>query len=909
MPESKSISPEDLLSHVEWVRRLAATLVSGAPDADDVAQETWRVALEHPPRHAGNLRHWLALAARNVARRLGAATRRHSDPQGRIVPPALAPSAAEMVERAQLQRRVVDAVLALDEPYRSALLWRFFEDLSTGTIATRAGVPVETVRTWLKRGLARLRERMGSDFAAERRDWTSALAPLLAIRGVGAPRAAAGSTIPATTTAASGVAVATGVLVMLKSKAALAALVVVAGIAAWRLAESRERAAPPAGAVTPVAPPVAAADRPAPAPLATRVESATPTDRERTGPQEAVAAAAALPALSGFVHTADGEPVAGATILLGHADEWSFSRLETLLSQYTTLAETAGDREQDHHRACSDEHGRFAFATVAPARWSIAAIRDDLGVAWRSDLVVDAHPATVDLVLEVGTVVSGRVFMPDGTPCARAQLEVAVYRAGDPRERDGGHTVVRLSADESGAYRTIALPYPAFAITAETPEPTRRRTATPATSPIVEITAGERERRIDVTLTPVTSVHGRLVLKDASRGPLAARLKATFTDEELANQVAGAFGVFGLTDDPKVVLPSLSIDDPRSALGRTWVNGRQLSHQITWISGTCDLEQATYHVDLFEPGIEFLAVFARKRLLASAAIPPSREGPDLVLDLDGLPPPLSRGRILVHVVDDATGDPVGSGAVDADVAARDGDMTTEAAARFELHGDGTAEVEVRGGEINLAADVPGFVSTSAMVLLRDQAHEERTLRVARQMRRITGRVALRSGGRVTAPELRAYLPHDGEWLALPPREPKFDNRGNFALDGMPDGALLIVASGDNGAPAFTTSAPTGDAAVALLLDPGSVVTLRAVARDERPIGMVRYRIFDERRIPLVDDLAGSGFHSHDADRSAVRLPSGLLRIEAYSVDYEPNFATLRVAGDTTSELGMHPRAH
>jgi len=505
--------------------------------------------------------------------------------------------------------------------------------------------------------------------------------------------------------------------------------------------------------------------------------------------------------------------------------------------------------------------------------------------------------------------VSGRVFMPDGTPCARAHVEVAVYRAGDPRERDGGHSLGGLAADESGAYRTIALPYSAFAITAETPEPTRRRTATPATSPIVEITPGERERRIDVTLTPVTSVHGRLVLKDASRGPLLERLKATFTEEELANKVAGAFGVFGFTDDPRVALPSLAIDGPRSALGRIWVNGRPLSHQITWISGICDLEQATYRVDLFEPGMEFLAVIARKRLLASAAIPPSREGPDLVLDLDGLPPPLSRGRILVHVVDDATGNPVGSGHIDADVAARDGDMTTETAARFDLHGDGTAEVEVRGGEISLSADVPGFVSTCAMVVLRDEAREERTLRVARQVRRITGRVALRAGGVVTAPELRAYLPHDGEWLALPPREPKFDSRGNFALDGMPDGALLVVASGDNGAPAFTTCAATGDAEVELLLDPGSVVTLRALARDDRTAGMVRYRILDERRTPLYDDLAGSGFHSHDADRSTVRLPSGLLQIEAYSVDYEPNFASLRVAGETALDLGMHPRAH
>jgi RNA polymerase sigma-70 factor (ECF subfamily) len=905
MPESKPFAPEELLAHVEWVRRLAATLVAkgAGAEADDVAQETWRVALERPPRHAGHLRHWLAVAARNVARRLGASARTRTEHEGRVVPPGLAPSAAELVVRAQLQRRVVDAVLALDEPYRAALLYRFFEDLSTGTIAARVGVPVETVRTWLKRGLAKLRERLGEEFAEEGGgggDWTHALAPLLAIRRIGA------GTV-------TGSAVATGALLMVKSKAVAAALVVVvAGLAAWQLGawRGRDRAAPLAGAAPTLAPAVAADGERAPAPLATRVEAAAAADREKTGSQVESPATAnpALPALSGFVHTADGAPVAAATILLGRTDEWNFRRREALLFDYSSLVETAGEKETDHHATRSDEQGRFAFTRVAPGPWSIAAVRDDLGVAFRSDLVVDGRHATVDLLLEVGTVVTGRVFMPDGTPCARAHLEVAVYDAGDPRERDWGHTLGGISANESGEYRTIALPYAAFAITAATPEPTRRRTATPATSPIVEVVAGERERRIDVTLTPIASVHGRLILKAASRVPLLEQLKATFTEEELANKIAGAFGVFGFTDDPRVAVTTLTIDDPRSALGHNWVNGGPRAHRVTWISGSCDLDAATYRVDLFEPGIEFLAVFARKRLLASAAIPPSREGPDLVVDLDGLPPPLSRGRILVHVVDDATGEPVGSGKVVADVAARDGDMTTERGETFDIHGDGTAAVEVRGGEITLSADLPGFISTTTMVLLRHEAHEERTLRVARAVRRITGRVALRDGGHVASPELRAYRQRDGEWLALPMRETKFDGGGRFALNGMPDGALLLVASGGNGAPAFTSCAAAGDAEVELLLDPGVVVTLRAVPRDERTVGMVRYRILDEQRIPLVDDLAGGGIHFQDADRCAVRLPSGLCQVEAYSVDYEPSVASLRVAGDATLELGMHPRA-
>ena len=49
--------------------------------------------------------------------------------------------------RLELQRNVVEAVLALDEPYRGVIVHRYFDGLSIKAIARRLGVPVETVRT------------------------------------------------------------------------------------------------------------------------------------------------------------------------------------------------------------------------------------------------------------------------------------------------------------------------------------------------------------------------------------------------------------------------------------------------------------------------------------------------------------------------------------------------------------------------------------------------------------------------------------------------------------------------------------------------------------------------------------------------------------------------------------------
>jgi len=120
-------TPEALLAQVEWVRRLARTLVTGDERAADVAQETWLAALQRPPAHERNLRGWLTSVARNAARKLvRSESRRQRHETESAAGSGEIPSAAAMVERAELQWRVVVVVFALDEPIRSTLFWRYF---------------------------------------------------------------------------------------------------------------------------------------------------------------------------------------------------------------------------------------------------------------------------------------------------------------------------------------------------------------------------------------------------------------------------------------------------------------------------------------------------------------------------------------------------------------------------------------------------------------------------------------------------------------------------------------------------------------------------------------------------------------------------------------------------------------
>jgi RNA polymerase sigma-70 factor (ECF subfamily) len=167
-PNAMPPDVDRLLANAGWVKALAVRLVADEAAADDLAQETWLRALERPPRAAKtarSLRAWLA----RVVGRFALQRRRHDEAAERreraVAAAEAQPDVADVVAHAELHRRIVDAVLALDEPYRATLLLRFFEDEAPARIAARMGVPPKTVHTRLRRGLERLRAR----FEVERR--------------------------------------------------------------------------------------------------------------------------------------------------------------------------------------------------------------------------------------------------------------------------------------------------------------------------------------------------------------------------------------------------------------------------------------------------------------------------------------------------------------------------------------------------------------------------------------------------------------------------------------------------------------------------------------------------------------------------------------------------------------------
>ncbi|MBK8976194.1 MAG: sigma-70 family RNA polymerase sigma factor [Planctomycetes bacterium] len=178
MTIARPLTLEALLTETAWLRALCRQLVRDADRAEDLFQDTVLASLADAGRVRGALRPWLAGIARHLVANRSRAEQRRRRREAHAARSAEAPSTAETVARIAVQQGVIQAVRELPEAQRDAVLLRYFEDLPPRAIAARLGVPVDTVKTRLKRGLAALRERLDCEHGG-RAGWVAALVPLV----------------------------------------------------------------------------------------------------------------------------------------------------------------------------------------------------------------------------------------------------------------------------------------------------------------------------------------------------------------------------------------------------------------------------------------------------------------------------------------------------------------------------------------------------------------------------------------------------------------------------------------------------------------------------------------------------------------------------------------------------------
>lgn len=422
--------PEALLAHGNYVRGLARELVFDAALARDVEQETWLAALEQTPRDPAATRGWLAAIVRNLARRAwrSSARRRAHEAAGAELE-RVVPSPEEVLEREELRARVVAAVNALEEPYRAALVLRWLEGHDPREVARRLGVPPETAKTRLKRGLELLRARLDRENRGGRGAWC-----LLFVRGFGlGPPSLAKLLGVALSTSFVGT---SGVLSMVIVKKAVLASVVLASAATLfvftRDAESSSSGA--RGSRAEAFELVGAAAGAAGEPSVITAESAGEVRREfvrAPAPAPSVAQDPDVVTVSGRVLDPDGKPLAGAEMFLTrlYYDE-----------RYPKdpLAVGKSDEQGAFTLTYKKSDRRFRLAAERPEMWrhvTVSAFVPGFGPDWEY-LATWPQGKALELQVVRDAPFEGRLLDLEGRPIAGVRVSMTSIGATESGSLD-----------------------------------------------------------------------------------------------------------------------------------------------------------------------------------------------------------------------------------------------------------------------------------------------------------------------------------------------------------------------------------------------------------------------------------------------------------------------------------------
>jgi RNA polymerase sigma-70 factor (ECF subfamily) len=370
---------DTLLAETRWLGGLARQLVARSHDAEDLVQETLRTAIERPPAADRPLRGWLRTVLLSRSRDTHRSERARAVREQQAKPDVAAPATIDVVVKAEVHGELVAAVLSLEEPYRSCLLLRYFENLRPREIARLCSVPVATVHSRLQRALALLRTALARSHGHH---WRLALAPLLRLRL--APSLLLG--VP---------------LVNALAKLTLSAAAVAVAVLVWQwptaasLERRDETAALPPNVAAAVSPP-GAATAAAPLERAPAPTAATATTPAETTPSQRL--------LRGRVVDVRGTGIAGVQLAVH------------------TAGARGGARDGEALRALSNLGGAFELA-VPPGADTVVAVDPRWATVLAGSARVEPDKQST-VVIAPRIELAGRVVDATGTPLPGAALTV-----------------------------------------------------------------------------------------------------------------------------------------------------------------------------------------------------------------------------------------------------------------------------------------------------------------------------------------------------------------------------------------------------------------------------------------------------------------------------------------------------
>jgi len=421
-----------LLEEGRALRSLARSLL-GRDDAEDVVQGTLTAALAAPPHTDGFLQPWLRVTLRNLATVFWRSEARRRVRERAVARPETDRRAdpAAIAMQTEVMQDVASAVRALDEPFRTVVVLRFWHAMSIDAIAGKIGTPRNTVRSRLQRGLARLRSQLDAEYG-ERKGWAAPLG------------ACVGARTTATTMAGIGMGVA-GLLMKTKLLVGAAA-VFIAALAVpllWSPAATSELTPPPQI-------PVAAAKD-----IGSQPEADRPVRKE-------VATAVAPPQLE---VTSDLPPVTvppwTAVLLVVDEDErhiadakvtiWVARRSQgpSILQGKTSYS---GHEQAPRLELHTDSTGH-ATATLDLDAYAAAASWNGHGGSRDQWIFSSQAGREIKLVLEQEILLHGRVIEDDGTPVPDVEVAVSIHPSTGLIDRGWPTPPGTVVTDADGAFR------------------------------------------------------------------------------------------------------------------------------------------------------------------------------------------------------------------------------------------------------------------------------------------------------------------------------------------------------------------------------------------------------------------------------------------------------------------------
>jgi RNA polymerase sigma-70 factor (ECF subfamily) len=506
-------STEALLSQVSWLRGLALELVQDHGEAEDLAQEAILRALERPPREPSAMRGFLRRVSQNIWLDRVRSESRRRDREEFTAREETVPATDDLADRLSAHRQLVEAVDRLDEPYRTTILLRYFDNLPPREIAERQRAPVKTVNTRIQRALERLRADLDRAHG-NRRQWALMLAALVERDSARiAPTSAP---------------------VKLLAVAAGALAVVAVGVFAWRTSTVEKSRAPAESFAA------AASESDS---IASGLE-----DPRGTPPREALPTAS--PArnaskLAGRVVDAEGVAIPGASV-------------SALFRPAAGFDERAGEFSKTVvgiADAVATEDGRFEIAVPDGSSYRLEARAPGFGTEIQDDALAGG-----DVVFELKR--AGRfeftvLHDPGDTPCAHAGLTLS--RTG---------VVGSIFEGETSADGRLAIPElaPGVYLVAVTPQDAERAFTT-------DLVLRDGERTEHVIRAGAGSVVQGSVRSSVDGAPIAGARVTNRPDRIATTDAAGVFELRGLRSSPARVsfeveaegfAPASFVRDPKS---------------------------------------------------------------------------------------------------------------------------------------------------------------------------------------------------------------------------------------------------------------------------------------------------------------------------------------------------------